>query len=81
MFLSFLLQLSESVSPRFKDPIKELFLYAVLNKFEDLTRFCWEEGKETMAAALVASRIYRNMALRLTARDAELKDQLKGLSR
>ncbi len=72
---------TEVQSPRFKDPVRELFLYAVLNTFEDMSHFFWEEGQETMAAALAASRIYKNMAGRLSAADAELKIQLKGLSK
>ncbi|XP_072021882.1 transient receptor potential cation channel subfamily M member-like 2 [Amphiura filiformis] len=73
--------MSEIKSPRFKNPVRELFLYAVLNTFEEMAHFLWEEGKETMAAALTASKIYKNMAVRLSVRDAELKMQLKGLSK
>ncbi|XP_072021640.1 transient receptor potential cation channel subfamily M member 8-like [Amphiura filiformis] len=44
------------------DPIRQLFLFALLNKYYDMARYFWEEGDEHVAAALMASKLYESIA-------------------
>ncbi len=46
----------------FDDPMRELFLFAVLLNRQDMARLFWEEGKEAIASSLVASKILKAMA-------------------
>lgn len=46
---------------RFPYPLNELLLWAVLMKRQKMALFFWQHGEESMAKALVASRLYRSM--------------------
>ena len=59
------------------DPVRQLFLFAVLNKYHELAEYFWEEGQEHIAAALTASHIYKNMA---KDQHSELKLLLHGIA-
>ena len=59
------------------DPTRQLFLFAILNKYHDLAEYFWEEGQEHIAAALTASHIYKNMA---KDQHSELKLLFRGIA-
>ncbi len=67
--------------PAFKDPIRELFIYAVLNKYDDMSRLLWEQGQETIAAALAASKMLKGIHKAYRTRDADLKEEIMNLAR
>ncbi|XP_022111704.1 transient receptor potential cation channel subfamily M member 5-like [Acanthaster planci] len=46
----------------FRSPVRELFLYAVLQNREQMARMFWEEGKEAIPSALTASKILTSLA-------------------
>ena len=57
---------------------KELLLWSVLCNMQKMALFMWERGDENLARALVAGKLYNNMA-RLTERDdakADVTDEL-----
>ena len=66
--------------PPFKDPFRELFIYAVLNKFDAMSHLFWEEGRETIAAALTASKLLKGMVAKVRTRDMDLKEDLMALA-
>uniref|UniRef100_A0A8C4TLA7 non-specific serine/threonine protein kinase n=1 Tax=Erpetoichthys calabaricus TaxID=27687 RepID=A0A8C4TLA7_ERPCA len=47
---------------RFPYPFNELLVWAVLMKRQKMALFFWQHGEESMAKALVASKLYRSMA-------------------
>ena len=59
----------------FDDPMRELFLYAVLLNRNEMAHLFWEEGKEAIAAALVASKILKTMAEK-SGEDSDLGKEL-----
>ena len=52
-----------------------LFIYAVLNNFDALAEYFWAKGREAVAAALAASKLYKSMAS-LNFRDTNLKSSM-----
>ncbi|CAH1241485.1 TRPM2 [Branchiostoma lanceolatum] len=58
-----------------EDPTRELFLYCVLLNRQEMARLFWEEGKEGVAAALVASNLLKSMASELE-NDTELSEEM-----
>ena len=39
-----------------------LFIYAVLNNFDEMAVYFWAKGREAVPAALAASKLYKSMA-------------------
>ncbi|XP_066299867.1 transient receptor potential cation channel subfamily M member-like 2 isoform X2 [Branchiostoma lanceolatum] len=58
-----------------EDPTRELFVYCVLLNRQEMARLFWEEGKEGVAAALVASNLLKSMASELE-NDTELSEEM-----
>ena len=52
-----------------------LFVYAVLNNFDEMAEYFWGKGREAIPAALAASKLYKSMAS-LNFRDTNLKDSM-----
>ncbi|RDD40557.1 Transient receptor potential cation channel trpm [Trichoplax sp. H2] len=54
----------ERASPAivFDNPIHEMFLWAVLSNRPEMAYFMWERGEESIAAALVGSKLFMAMA-------------------
>ncbi|XP_072174396.1 transient receptor potential cation channel subfamily M member-like 2 [Diadema setosum] len=50
------------VTNQFDQPLRELFLFAILQNRHDMARLFWEEGRESIASALTASKILKAMA-------------------
>ncbi|XP_033624226.1 transient receptor potential cation channel subfamily M member-like 2 isoform X2 [Asterias rubens] len=46
----------------FYNPIRELFLFSILQNRDEMARMLWDEGKEALASALTASKILKSMA-------------------
>ncbi|EDV22751.1 uncharacterized protein TRIADDRAFT_28218, partial [Trichoplax adhaerens] len=46
----------------FDNPIHEMFLWAVLSNRPEMAYFMWERGEESIAAALVGSKLFMAMA-------------------
>ena len=72
----------ESVGPTsqpemFKNPFRELFLWAVLMNHFELARCMWEKGEEAVADALVACGIFRAMRDKLEDDFLEVKAELE----
>uniref|UniRef100_A0A8C4X5R7 non-specific serine/threonine protein kinase n=1 Tax=Erpetoichthys calabaricus TaxID=27687 RepID=A0A8C4X5R7_ERPCA len=49
-------------TPGFIYPYNDLFVWAVLMKRQKMAMFLWQHGEESMAKAIVASKLYRSMA-------------------
>ncbi|KAG2465634.1 TRPM6 protein, partial [Polypterus senegalus] len=49
-------------TPGFIYPYNDLFVWAVLMKRQKMAMFLWQHGEESMAKAVVASKLYRSMA-------------------
>uniref|UniRef100_A0A0N5BXB8 LSDAT_euk domain-containing protein n=1 Tax=Strongyloides papillosus TaxID=174720 RepID=A0A0N5BXB8_STREA len=66
-------------SPNFRYPFSELLIWAVLTKRHEMARFMWEHGEESMAKALVACCLNKNLAkeAREDYLDIEISDDLK----
>uniref|UniRef100_A0A0N5C7H5 LSDAT_euk domain-containing protein n=1 Tax=Strongyloides papillosus TaxID=174720 RepID=A0A0N5C7H5_STREA len=64
---------------RFRYPFNELLVWAVLTKRHEMARCMWEHGEESMAKALVACALNRNLAkeAREDYLDVEISDDLK----
>uniref|UniRef100_A0A0K0FFJ9 LSDAT_euk domain-containing protein n=1 Tax=Strongyloides venezuelensis TaxID=75913 RepID=A0A0K0FFJ9_STRVS len=64
---------------RFRYPFNELLVWAVLTKRHQMARCMWEHGEESMAKALVACALNRNLAkeAREDYLDVEISDDLK----
>eukprot|EP00058_Branchiostoma_floridae_P006677 XP_002592165.1 hypothetical protein BRAFLDRAFT_88112 [Branchiostoma floridae] len=58
-----------------EDPTRELFLFCVLLNRQEMARLFWEEGKEGVAAALVASKLLKSMARELE-NDTEMSEEM-----
>ena len=61
------------------NPFYELLLWSVLCNMQEMALFMWERGSENLAMALVAGKLYKDIA-KLTARDdgkAEYTEELK----
>ncbi|XP_071482950.1 transient receptor potential cation channel subfamily M member 2-like, partial [Diadema antillarum] len=50
------------VTNQFDQPLRELLLFAILQNRHDMARLFWEEGRESIASALTASKILKAMA-------------------
>ena len=50
------------IQETFKSPFTELFLWSVLLQRQELALFFWEIGEDALAKALIAIRIYRQLA-------------------
>ncbi|XP_072021697.1 transient receptor potential cation channel subfamily M member-like 2 [Amphiura filiformis] len=57
-----------------RDPHRQLFLFAILNKYYKMAEFFWEQGQEHIAAALAASAVFRKVA---KSQNSELKENLQ----
>ncbi|CEF70041.1 Transient receptor potential cation channel subfamily M member 1 [Strongyloides ratti] len=66
-------------SPNFRYPFSELMVWAVLTKRHEMARCMWEHGEESMAKALVACCLNKNLAkeAREDYLDIEISDDLK----
>lgn len=47
----------------FSQPLNELLIWSVLSKRHSMAKMVWKQGEEILAKALVASKLYRSMAL------------------
>ena len=63
------------------DPYQHLFIFAILNDFEEMAIYFWEEGNEQIASALMASKIYRSLADRQKDINKEQKERLLAIKR
>uniref|UniRef100_A0AAF5I2G4 TRPM SLOG domain-containing protein n=1 Tax=Strongyloides stercoralis TaxID=6248 RepID=A0AAF5I2G4_STRER len=70
---------SDYDGPRFRYPFNELLIWAVLTKRHEMARCMWEHGEESMAKALIACALNRNLAkeAREDYLDVEISDDLK----
>ncbi|XP_072021686.1 transient receptor potential cation channel subfamily M member-like 2 [Amphiura filiformis] len=59
------------------DPHRQLFLFAVLNKYYKMAEFFWEQGQEHIATALAASGILRTVG---KSQDSELREKLQKIA-
>ena len=50
------------LSNQFEHPLRELFLLSIMQNRHDMAKLFWEEGKESIAGALTASKILKSMA-------------------
>uniref|UniRef100_A0A0K0EJ92 LSDAT_euk domain-containing protein n=1 Tax=Strongyloides stercoralis TaxID=6248 RepID=A0A0K0EJ92_STRER len=66
-------------SPNFRYPFSELLIWAVLTKRHEMARCMWEHGEESMAKALIACCLNKNLAkeAREDYLDIEISDDLK----
>ncbi|XP_072021702.1 transient receptor potential cation channel subfamily M member-like 2 [Amphiura filiformis] len=64
-----------------QDPYRHLFIFAILNDFEEMAEYFWEEGQEHIASALVASKIYRSQAHMMTATYKEKRERFKKIEK
>ncbi|XP_072026975.1 transient receptor potential cation channel subfamily M member-like 2 [Amphiura filiformis] len=55
----------DNINEKFRNPFAHLFLFAVINNFHEMAEYFWEEGTEHMAAALIASAMYKSMTQKL----------------
>ena len=55
--------------------IQKIFIYAVLNEFDEMADYFWEKGREAIPAALMASKLYKGMAS-LKATSPERKNRM-----
>ncbi len=53
----------------FRQPFNELLVWSVLTKRQDMAKLMWHHGEEALAKALVASKLYRAMAISSKAED------------
>ena len=60
--------------PDIRDPLNELFVWAVLCNFNSMAMMLWKHGDEPMAKALVGRRLY--MAMAKHARKYHLQDDV-----
>ena len=58
--------------PDIKDPLNELFVWAVLCNLKSMAMMLWKHGDEPMAKALVGRRLY--MAMAKYARQCQMQD-------
>ena len=61
------------------NPFNELLLWSVLCNMHQMALFMWERGSENLAMALVAGKLYKDIA-KLTKRDdakADVTEELK----
>ena len=61
------------------NPFNELLLWSVLCNMHQMALFMWERGSENLVMALVAGKLYKDIA-KLTARDdakADVTEELK----
>ena len=42
--------------------IRKLFIYAVLNNYDEMADYFWAKVQEAIPAALTASKLYKSMA-------------------
>lgn len=63
----------------FSQPFNELLIWAVLTKRQAMAKLMWHHGEEALAKALVASKMYREMASEAADDDLEVEiyDELK----
>ena len=47
---------------QFRHPHSELFLWSILNNLPDMAFLFWTRGEEALAKALIASRLFQQMA-------------------
>ncbi|CAH1774148.1 unnamed protein product [Owenia fusiformis] len=59
----------------FEEPARELFIWCVLMARDDLAMTFWEEGKDTIAAALTASMLLKELSSKCT-EDFELQAEM-----
>lgn len=64
----------------FSQPFNELLVWAVLTKRQSMAKLMWQHGEEALAKALVASNLYRTLALEAADDDLEVEiaDELRG---
>ena len=60
--------------PDIRDPLNELFVWAVLCNLKSMSMMLWKHGDEPMAKALVGRRLY--MAMTKEARSYHLQDDV-----
>ncbi|CAF4459742.1 unnamed protein product, partial [Didymodactylos carnosus] len=63
-----------SDNPTFDSPYNDLLIWAVLNKRHSMALFCWENGEDGLAKALMACRL--NKSLAREAEDDELDTEI-----
>ncbi|CAF0896318.1 unnamed protein product [Didymodactylos carnosus] len=61
-------------NPTFDSPYNDLLIWAVLNKRHSMALFCWENGEDGLAKALMACRL--NKSLAREAEDDELDTEI-----
>ncbi|XP_072021692.1 transient receptor potential cation channel subfamily M member-like 2 [Amphiura filiformis] len=64
-----------------EDPYRHLFIFAILNDFEEMAEYFWEEGQEHIASALVASKIYKSRANKITDIYKEKRERFKKIEK
>lgn len=47
---------------KFEFPMRELFVFAILQNWHDMAKLFWEEGRESIASALAGSKMLKGMA-------------------
>eukprot|EP00057_Strongylocentrotus_purpuratus_P010202 XP_011664676.1 PREDICTED: transient receptor potential cation channel subfamily M member 2 isoform X5 [Strongylocentrotus purpuratus] len=47
---------------QFEFPMRELFVFAILQNWHDMAKLFWEEGRESIASALAGSKMLKGMA-------------------
>jgi transient receptor potential cation channel subfamily M protein 3 len=63
----------------FTQPFNELLVWSVLTKRQDMAKLMWHHGEESLAKALVASKLYQAMAIEAADDDleVEISDELR----
>ncbi|KAL4227851.1 Transient receptor putative cation channel subfamily M member 7 [Mactra antiquata] len=64
---------SKQAEELFPYPFHDLMIWAVLMKRQKMALFMWQHGEETLAKALMASKLYRGMAHEADADDLEIE--------
>ena len=64
----------ELPSDKFVFPFTELFIWAILNQRQEMAMFMWENGEDALAKALVALKIYKQLAKELEEEDIDIAE-------
>ncbi|XP_072024644.1 transient receptor potential cation channel subfamily M member 5-like [Amphiura filiformis] len=64
-----------------EDPYRHLFIFAILNDFEEMAEYFWEEGQEHIASALVASKIYKSQIDKTRAINKEKQERFRKIEK
>ena len=54
--------ISDMKKDQFEFPMRELFVFAILQNWHDMAKLFWEEGRESIASALAGSKMLKGMA-------------------